>query len=255
MSVHVTFGFISIDKLQLNILNNSVLALFKVSSKNCKMMAQLDLTQAQSLMQKTKLTVYGYIRETEKCLSISIPFGLINVLILFYGDQNDKWDPKVIGKYLELKDYDLTVTNTADSEQGNVFGTRICEKKGMYQWKFKINHIHTDHEEMCIGIWRVEQDKIPPIDVHFPKGKEQGYAYYLIGLKTDVHTGMAGDIYGIQSPKTGDIVHMILDLDKLTLSFKVNDVDYGVAYDNIKQAKYRAAIWFWRELDSVTIIE
>ena len=48
---------------------------------------------------------------------------------------------------------------------------------------------------------------------------------------------------------------MMLDLDKLTLSFKVNDAVYGIAYNNIKQAKYRAAVWFWSEFDAITIIE
>ena len=53
----------------------------------------------------------------------------------------------------------------------------------------------------------------------------------------------------------GDIVHMILDLDGMKLRFKVNDIDYGIAYRKIKKSKYRAAVWLYAKSDSVTIIE
>ena len=36
---------------------------------------------------------------------------------------------------------------------------------------------------------------------------------------------------------------MKLDLDNLTLTFKINNVDYGIAYKNIIQRKYRMAIY------------
>ena len=39
----------------------------------------------------------------------------------------------------------------------------------------------------------------------------------------------------------GDILQMTLDLDEKKLSFKVNDEDFGVAFTNIDQRKYRLA--------------
>ena len=47
---------------------------------------------------------------------------------------------------------------------------------------------------------------------------------------------------------------MILDLDDLTLRFKLNDIDYSVAYKNIKPAKYKMAVWLYYEEDSVQIV-
>ena len=78
-------------------------------------------THAQSLMSKTKHTVNGYLRNMQKSLSISIPSGLLVLFALFYGDQIDKFDEKVIGKCLKLSDNNLTVTNNATStiHQGN----------------------------------------------------------------------------------------------------------------------------------------
>ena len=143
-------------------------------------MAQLDLSGAQSLMAKTKYTVYGYIREIEQKLSISIPSGLIALFVLFYGDQIDKWDNEFVGEYLKLSDDDRTVTNTENRLGGNVFGTMICET-GFYEWKFQISN-HTDNDkvgEILIGIWRIQNDVTPPTDTYFTQGQEQGYAYYL----------------------------------------------------------------------------
>ena len=216
-------------------------------------MSELDLGKAQYIMPSTKLTVYGYIREIEKSLLITIPSGLIVLFVLFYGDQIDQWNTEFVGKYLKLKDDNLTVTNTCNIKEGNAFGTIICEK-GCYKWKFKINHVDARYPAICIGIWRMQKDKTPPTDEYFTKGKEQGYAYYLKGYKTTIERGDCGDKYGIKC-KNGDIIQMILDLDKLALSFKVNGVDYGVAFNNIKQAKYKAAIWLYHEHDSVTIFQ
>ena len=54
--------------------------------------------------------------------------------------------------------------------------------------------------------------------------------------------------------KGGDIIDMILDLDKLQLSYKVNDTDLGVAFSKIEPTSYRACIDICSEDDSVQII-
>ena len=107
-------------------------------------MAALNLSHANLLMIKTKHTVNGCIRNIQKSLSISIPPGLIVLFLLFYRDQIDKFDSKNVGKYLELTDNDLTITNTGRYIHKNAFGTIICEK-GVHQWKFKVNNITTDN--------------------------------------------------------------------------------------------------------------
>ena len=155
---------------------------------------------------------------------------------------------------MTLTDDNLTVTNNCSSysQQGNAFGTRICNQ-GVYQWKFKLNKVNSGL--IVIGVWRIQEDKLPPTEVYFTNGNEQGYGYYLAGEKLDTTTGYsAGTKYG-KKCKVEDIVHMTLDLNEMTLSFKVNDVDYGVAFDNIKQAKYRKAVWLFHKYDSVSIIE
>eukprot|EP01084_Bolivina_argentea_P149340 260887_1 len=45
--------------------------------------------------------------------------------------------------------------------------------------------------------------------------------------------------------KNGDIVVMTLDLNSFSLRFAINDQDYGVAFANIEDTEYRAAIFMY----------
>ena len=89
----------------------------------------------------------------------------------------------------------------------------------------------------------------------FTFGKERGYGYLLSGHKVNIETGHGiGDKYGTLC-KEGDTIKMTLDLHEMTVRFKVNDVDYGTAFDSIQEAKYRAAVWLCRQSDTVCIVE
>ena len=50
------------------------------------------------------------------------------------------------------------------------------------------------------------------------------------------------DDYECKWNKDGDILEMTLNLNERTLSFALNDEDYGNAVRNIKQTKYRLAL-------------
>ena len=47
--------------------------------------------------------------------------------------------------------------------------------------------------------------------------------------------------FGIKYNKVGDIIYVNLDLINYTLSYKINDIDIGVVYKDIKKADYRLA--------------
>ena len=47
---------------------------------------------------------------------------------------------------------------------------------------------------------------------------------------------------------------MILDLSALTLSYRVNGVDQGIAFENIERTKYRAVVSVFEMGDSVKLI-
>ena len=47
---------------------------------------------------------------------------------------------------------------------------------------------------------------------------------------------------------------MYVDFNKLQLKFIINGKDQGIAFENIKRGKYKAAIDFYNQDDSVTLI-
>ena len=53
---------------------------------------------------------------------------------------------------------------------------------------------------------------------------------------------------------TGDVVEMILDLEKRTLGHKVNEKDYGVAFENIEDTSYKAFSFMNWKNDSIELL-
>ena len=65
--------------------------------------------------------------------------------------------------------------------------------------------------------------------------------------------GNCGSKYGVRC-KNGDIIEMILNLNTLCLSYKINEKNYGTAFKNIENTSYRAAITFFVNGEKVTLI-
>ena len=80
-------------------------------------------------------------------------------------------------------------------------------------------------------------------DKKFAKVYKDGYAYIMnYGKLADRENfGSYGSDYGAICAD-GDIIEMILDMNKMTLSYKVNDKEYGVAFHNIDNTKYKAGL-------------
>ena len=144
-------------------------------------------------------------------------------------------------------------SQTFSNEYGDIlhaFGTISCNaynkdhNQGVYKWKFKLNK----YGGMKIGVWN-KSSQPHTTDGDFTNGGTEGYAY-------DRESNLFKERnYGVDL-KTGDIVDMILDLrgsDTKSLSFKINNIDYGIAYRNIKGGEYRMAVSLYKG-DSITIL-
>merc|ERR1712228_1023042 len=114
-------------------------------------------------------------------------------------------------------------------------------RKGKHQWTFEYTMIGNNHWNL-IGIWNTTSSD-PATERHFLNICHNGYAYCgPQGVLTNPEApGNGGDNYGVRC-KSGDVVEMTLDLDRRTLSFAVNEKDYGVAFNEIAEGEYRAAV-------------
>ena len=210
----------------------------------------LRLKQVSDIDRVRQLAVYGYIREYEQVNQVNIPEGIIFVLILFYGD-SDRWDPKYISQYMKLSDRTLT---QVEYGMGSSYGQRVVDS-GIFKWRLRIDQCTNDG--FMLGIRRVKGDEADlPTKYWFTKGGfGNGYAFRSI---VDEHARLTNDRgfalgrqYGSNSPN-GAIIEMMLDLDNLTLSYIINDVDYGKAFD-IAKGKYRLGLYMGKESDSLTL--
>ena len=64
-------------------------------------------------------------------------------------------------------------------------------------------------------------------------------------------------VYGMQW-KTNDIIEMIVDFSKAQISYKLNDIDQGIAYNDImkgEKIEYRLSVCTWFSGCSVQILD
>ena len=206
---------------------------------------------------RSRPIVFGYIRECGDVLFgdhqkenayYDIPDVICDITLIFYH-LNDKFDPDNIGKHhiFDAEEnsikHDKTIDDNIDIFWVSSFGKEIVSK-GRFEWRFELKNIPNDDPwAIYIGIWKVndEQNKKPPTGSYFTQDRG-GYAYEVnCGRMVSDNGDGEGDSYGVKCV-TGDILDMIIDLDKCTLSYCVNGTDLGIAKAEIESVAYRAAV-------------
>merc|ERR1712228_378981 len=195
----------------------------------------LTMGKKQNINQKTKDAVSGFIRHE---FHADIPNEIAQICLLFYAII-DRFDPKCVSSRITLNEETQTVTQF-HYKKASCYLENIVES-GRWEWKFQLVRTYTSSVRWAmIGISKAQ--KFLPMDTYFTIGHNQGYGYSTSdGRKTTVIGGYAAAPYG-KKCVDGDIVEMILDFDELSLSFKVNGIDYGKSH-YITHGKYRAAVF------------
>ena len=78
-----------------------------------------------------------------------------------------------------------------------------------------------------------------------------GYGYFAATKARETY-GLTED-YGLAC-KTNDIVTMIVDLEKYSLRYKVNDHDCGIAFEQLTPKAYRIAVLLYRTGSAIQIV-
>ena len=204
-----------------------------------------------------ELLVWGYIREIEKLYKINdIPFD-INDIIYLYQKICDQWSAKYSSSNIKIDETRSKIIVKKDSS--TAFGDTVVTE-GKFVWRLQIKHmgegVNIDGESPYVGII---EDNIKSL-VRYKNSDDwdgdgcqlaAGYGNVYCNMQPEEHIN-AEQYYDCQWDKDGDILEITLDLGERTISFKVNDIDYGVAVSNIKQTKYRLVLTM--QQDSVIVL-
>ena len=130
-------------------------------------------------------------------------------------------------------------------EELTIFGEHVIER-GVFLWRLKIIKIECNNDSVIpdphIGIVTSDDEYL------------QKYTYSLNweqGCQLDAGCHLLwSSLAGIPEKQRynclwnghGDILEMVLDLNKRTLKYKVNGKDFGVAFNSIPTGQYRLAL-------------
>ena len=113
--------------------------------------------------------------------------------------------------------------------------------KGRHEWKFKIHKLSGGGS---VGIWNMKYDPKPILLKGIAEEAERAYAFLLNGARLNVHDKAHEwteyESYG-QVCQSGGTISMLVDFNKLTMSFEINGKNYGKAFD-ISKGEYCAVM-------------
>ena len=216
------------------------------------------LESVKSIDERNKNLIFGYTRNVQELLPddnvyYTIPKLVIHWILLYFHF-GDRFDDKLCNEEYHCYDFSddgSIVTMNRKRGKGPAFLTEIVKSKQRHCWRFRINHLNQETLWMTIGVWKCnhEYDLQYRLDSSRIRGKFYGWI-----VNYQAATGDKRHKYGKRRCKTGDVVDMILDLEKLQLSYFVNEEDFGVAFDKIEDTEYRAAISMNKSPDQIELI-
>ena len=181
-----------------------------------------------------------------------------------YDDVSDKenigdsWDSNLKGSGQTIKGNILI-----DNGHGgyNTAFLRNIVSSGIHIWKFKVNHYNS---WLMFGIWDTNYDRQKKINSGIGEEANTAYVFDFKEARLNKYDKIChyhnsngqnwtdNGSYGIKC-ETNMTLSIYLDFHQLTLSFIINNKDYGVAF-NIKKGEYSVAVSSGGTGDAIELI-
>ena len=218
----------------------------------------LDLAGLKKVESSISKLVFGFCREVHRSFPSENAYYSVQQLIVYtclaYYHIKHEWDmTNVNDECLIEGDYITKIGEKYDT-------TSVLKKEisnGIHEYEFKIlsfDQDGKDYYDISIGIISTEHFEKSKNDKHFCfVDKETGYGYTTSqGVIESEVNGYFETKYGTRCNE-GDIVKMTVDLDNYQLKYKVNDKDFGIAFDNIQKNTYKIALYLFGKGSKVQI--
>ena len=190
----------------------------------------------------SKYAVYGWVREAEKALSDgNVPNMIVSICIIYYHE--DEIFDAIHGEVTASKNKKCISRDGwgYKCNYGIIRIPSISDYK--YQWKLKIMKSNRNDCLIMIGVSARES-------FHFRPNCDENmqYLYCYDGDKYEQMSHLekrgAWTEYGVEFDD-GDEITVCLDLKHKQIRFMYNDIDQGIAYENVQVSddiKYRLCV-------------
>eukprot|EP01084_Bolivina_argentea_P202506 345991_1 len=197
------------------------------------------------LNDKDKYLVFGYCRSMDKG-DLMIPTILIFLCLYYYCTQNDQFDDHLCGETIKILNNNKSALSTEYKMGGNTVFLTNTVSSGVHQWRFTIKKKVELGVSIHIGIYKMSEfNPLDAINDYINENCSWSYSLEVCGgVLSDLEEDgcVSLDIY-CPKCKQNDIIEMNLDLEKYHLSYNINNIHYGKAFD-IDQLHYKAAVCF-----------
>ena len=207
---------------------------------------------------KSDILVSGYIRKQiiEK-YKINIPLQIIKLCFLFwYIDACDKWDTSLCHKLVKINGSCVKLDDNVEWTPERpmlctIFGCNSIKSGDIFTWKLRFN---SNIYYCCIGVIHDKIDvlKANIIDNNFGR---QNSGCYLTNTHGSMYYEWEGkNDYCPKFEEKGVIIEMTLNMIEHTIRYKINNIDYGIAYDKLYENAYRLAVCMSGTYDKEEIV-
>ena len=199
--------------------------------------------------ERLKVLICGYINEFR--YTHIIPVEICDIVFDFYDiivwERNNEW----ASNQININKDDI-ITINKDVNKHSIF-LKCVIGSGKYSFSFKIINTDKTRWNLRFGIYKIKCGN-PKIQYTFSRTKSC-CAYVFIGhgnLESHTSPGNPKNKYG-KPLEINDIITMNVDLIKNELSFDINDIHYGKAYD-IEHTKYKVGVMLKNTRNSVQFL-
>ena len=219
----------------------------------------MNLSAKHSVNKKIKsdIVVFGYIREQIiEQYKINIPMQMIKLCYLFWFiDTCDKWDKSLCHQIVQINGSSVKLDDDVEWTPERpmlctIYGCNSIKTGQIFTWKLRFNsYVYF----CCIGVIhdKINILKANIIDNNFGRLHP---GCFLTNTHGSICYEWGGqDDYCPKFENKGDLIEITLNMIEHTIRYKINGIDYGIAYNKLYKDSYRLAVCMTGTFDNEEI--
>ena len=238
---------------------------------------ELMQCQIKNVDDKSTATVFGYIHDLERVLSLPIPEAIINIMLLFYFQFIEQFKETSNDQDIEIsKDKKIAIKRTKHSNWRSLFGSIVIDctlhSDSICQWTLKLHTKYLDREYFSFGIMDnefINKDTLSFNQYCFNRGEYHNYGlsvntentysgleFSKVLAKTSLSIEDEFSIPQVLSNMADNVLKLVFNIKARTIEFIGNGKSWGMSFENIDVTrKYRLGICLYNPTSKIEIVD